>query len=113
MKKIISKPLIVLTIFSVFILSLSACNGGNKSKLVNKWKMMNEDVVVDFKKDGTYTFAEAGTVTNGTWAISEDGNTVTLTEAGSGVKSLTIKEAGDDKLVLSDNGDDWVFEDAD
>jgi len=119
------RNLIFSVVVAVVATFLFACKGGNSNNIVGKWKLANfennmqvpeeskaqyEQMMAemkktsyfDFKNDGTYEINMAGTVSKGTWKVSDDG------------KKLTTKEDGKDKEDMMDisemSGNKLVFE---
>ena len=68
----------------------------------------DKDDCATFKADKTVTFDEGATkcdpadeqTINGTWSLSADGKTLTITEPSTGAVPFTVIELTDNKLVL-------------
>lgn len=103
-------------------LSVACTKKTPKELIVNDWKvsglkwaetdvpdsLTNEIVgktTIDFKNDGKYEYkGEDATIQSGSYAISDDGKTFTLTPSAGGPQVNTIKSLTDKQLVFVDQG---------
>jgi hypothetical protein len=56
---------------------------------------------INFKSDNTYTSNLGGTPDSGTWSLSADGKTLTITPTGDTPSTATVTQLTSNKLVVS------------
>ncbi len=97
-----------------------SCKGKPKDMIVNKWKATDitggdmasmpdsikknliSAISIEFTKDGKYTAVSGGENENGTYTISEDGKSISMTGKSGTAEESTIEEITKSKLVIVD-----------
>jgi hypothetical protein len=93
-----------------FSLNLVATTGSEEDKLTEKfYQDMAKNTQYTFEKDGTYLFSST-TPESGTWKITEDGKTISLTVKASGEKrNFTVVNLTQKELVYTFNGTAYKY----
>jgi hypothetical protein len=97
-----------------------SCKGKPKDMIVNKWKATDlsggslgsipdsikkslvSSVSIEFTKDGKYSAASGSSTDNGTYTVSEDGKSISMTGASGKAEESSIEEITKSKLVIID-----------
>ncbi|MFH0895903.1 MAG: lipocalin family protein [Bacteroidota bacterium] len=93
-----------------FSLNLVATTGSEDDKLTEKfYQDMAKNTQYTFEKDGNYLFSST-TPESGTWKITEDGKTISLTVKASGEKrDFTVVNLTQKELVYTFNGTAYKY----
>ncbi|MES2777978.1 MAG: lipocalin family protein [Bacteroidota bacterium] len=107
-------------ILLVSAMAFVSCKGKPKDMIVNKWKAtdmsggmmgsvpdsvkknMISTISIEFTKDGKYMAATGTSTDNGTYSLSDDGKSLTMTANGGKVEESTVEEITKSKLVIVD-----------
>lgn len=101
--KNLKRVLALLLVISI-VFAFAACA---KAQIIGKWKLVDDDLIMNFKKDGTVVLGESGSsyTIEGTYKVK--GNKLTMTVYGS-TETMKIKSINGSRMVLVDEDGESV-----
>lgn len=98
----------------LMVFAFVACGGGAKSKLIGNWeaetrngKATKDAILLELKKDETFSQSFNKKARKGKWDLSKDGKTLNLYPDGSRSESMTIVKIEGDKMLLKEDKEEF------
>ena len=108
----------IIYVFAIITLAFTSCGGG-ESPIIGTWQLdsVSTEELTESEKQAMMTFNADGTAESkrgedskpGTWKLSEDGKTLTITEEGGDPKEFSDVKISAEEFSFSDRGATVTF----
>ncbi|MDQ3073874.1 MAG: hypothetical protein M3Q97_11495 [Bacteroidota bacterium] len=99
---------------AAFSLALFSCNSDEPTRLLaRKWAMANDNITVEFKKNGRYIWDNEKGEQKGSWELIEDNQLSIVVSNDRDTAVLPVKQLDEENLILEHRSGDMIFQPAD